>query len=152
MARAYGLDLRVRVLDAVDADLSRRAATRRYRIGVATVIRWAAHARTTGETRARRQGGPPGRKHAEHEAFLFTLIDEKDEPEDRAATARSPRCRSARVPSAESRSDWGRCGGASPAGQSRGKKQRTQPSRITPTWPKRARRGLPRSPTLILNA
>jgi transposase len=44
MARAYSHDLRVRVLDAVRAGLSRRAAAARYRIGIATVIRWAAHA------------------------------------------------------------------------------------------------------------
>ena len=44
MARAYSHDLRVRVLDAVGAGLSRRAAAIRYRIGIATVIRWVAHA------------------------------------------------------------------------------------------------------------
>lgn len=54
MARAYGHDLRVRVLDAVGAGLSRRAAAARYRVGIATVIRWAAHAAVTGETTAQR--------------------------------------------------------------------------------------------------
>jgi transposase len=44
MARAYSHDLRVCVLDAVSAGLSRRAAAAHYRIGIATVIRWAAHA------------------------------------------------------------------------------------------------------------
>ena len=44
MARAYSHNLRVCVLDAVSAGLSRRAAAARYRIGIATVIRWAAHA------------------------------------------------------------------------------------------------------------
>jgi len=117
MARAYSHDLRIRVLDAVGAGLSRRAAALRYRVGIATVIRWAAHATRTGETRAQRQGRPPGSKLDEHEAFLFALIDEKDEPKDRAATSRLPRCRSACVPSAASRSDWVRCGVSSPAGR-----------------------------------
>ena len=57
MARAYSHDLRVRVLEAVDAGLSRRAAAARYRIGIATLIRWAALVAVTGETvgRPRRQ-------------------------------------------------------------------------------------------------
>jgi transposase len=69
MARAYSHDLRVRVLDAVEAGLSRRAGALRYRAGIATVIRWAAHATRTGETRAQRQGRPPGSKLDEQEAF-----------------------------------------------------------------------------------
>lgn len=117
MARAYSHDLRIRVLDAVGAGLSRRAAALRYQVGIATVIRWAAHATRTGETRAQRQGRPPGSKLDEHEAFLFALIGEKDEPKDRAATSRLPRCRSACGPSAASRSDWARSGGSSPAGR-----------------------------------
>ena len=115
MARAYSHDLRVRVLDVVGAGLSRRAAALRYRVGIATVIRWAAHAMTTGETRAQRQGRPPGSKLDVHEAFLLALTEEKDEPKDRAATSRLPRCRNACVPSAASRSDWARCGVSSPA-------------------------------------
>ena len=117
MTRAYSHDLRVRVLDAVGAGLSRRAAALRYRIGIATVIRWAAHATNTGETQAQRQGRPLGSKLDVHQAFLLALIEEKDEPEDRAATSRLPRCRSACVPSAAYRSDWARCGGSSPAGR-----------------------------------
>ena len=54
MARAYSHDLRTRVLDAVRAGLSRRAAAARYRVGIATVIRWAAHAAATGQTRPQR--------------------------------------------------------------------------------------------------
>jgi transposase len=146
MAGAYSHDLRVRVLDAVGAGLSRRAAALRYQVGIATVIRWAAHATRTGETRAQRQGRPPGSKLDEHEAFLFALIGEKDditlaEMQERLRTERS-------VPVglgtlwrffARRAVTWK-------------KSQRTQPSRIAPTWPKRARRGLPRSPTSIRSA
>ena len=94
MARAYSHDLRVRVLDAVGAGLSRRAAALRYRVGIATVIRWAAHATTTGETRAQRQGRPPGSKLDAHEAFLLALTEEKDditlaEMQERLRTERS---------------------------------------------------------------
>ena len=44
MARANSYDLRVRVLEAIATGMSRRQAAARYRIGVATVIRWAVHA------------------------------------------------------------------------------------------------------------
>jgi transposase len=63
MARAYIHDLRVCVLDAVGAGLFRRAAALRYRVGVATVIRWAAHATMTGED-AGSASGPSTRLQA----------------------------------------------------------------------------------------
>ena len=88
MARAYSHDLRVRVLDAVSAGLSRRAAAARYRIGIATVIRWATHAALTGETKAKRQGRRRGSKLDAHESFLLALIEETDEPKVREATSR----------------------------------------------------------------
>lgn len=66
----------MRGLDAVSGGLSRRAAAARYWVGIATVIRWAAHAAVTGETKAKRQGRPPGSKLDAHEAFLLTLIEE----------------------------------------------------------------------------
>jgi transposase len=79
MARAYSHDLRVRVLDAVSEGLLRRKAAVRYRIGIATVIRWAAHAAVTGETKAKRQGRPRGSKLDAHEGFLLALVDETDD-------------------------------------------------------------------------
>jgi hypothetical protein len=47
--RAYSHDLRVRVLAAVGAGLSRRRWPRHW-IGVATMIRWAVQAAAAGET------------------------------------------------------------------------------------------------------
>ena len=79
MARADSHDLCVRVLDAVGAGLSRREAAARDRIGVATVIRWAALAAVTGETKAKRQGRPRGSKLDAHEGFLLALIEETDD-------------------------------------------------------------------------
>lgn len=41
MSGAYSQDLRERVIAAVEREgLSRRAAARRYRVGVATAVRW----------------------------------------------------------------------------------------------------------------
>ncbi len=79
MARADSHDLRVRVLDAVGAGLSRREAAARDRIGIATVIRWVALVAVTGETKAKRQGRPRGSKLDAHEGFLLALIEETDD-------------------------------------------------------------------------
>lgn len=79
MARAYSHDLRSRVLEAVAGGTSRRQAAARYRVGIATVVRWAAQAVATGQTRAGRQGRPRGSKLDAHEAFLLAPIEETDD-------------------------------------------------------------------------
>lgn len=45
MSRAYGNDLRNRVLDAADAGASARSVAARFEIGVATAIVWIRRAR-----------------------------------------------------------------------------------------------------------
>jgi len=40
MARAYGLDLRRRVIAAIDAGMSARAAAARFSVGASTAINW----------------------------------------------------------------------------------------------------------------
>lgn len=47
MGRPYSLDLRERVVDAAAAT-SRRQAAARFRVGIATAIRWAAAVEATG--------------------------------------------------------------------------------------------------------
>lgn len=49
MACAYSHDLRFRVLETVDPGLSRGAAGERYRLDIATLIRWAAQAALKGK-------------------------------------------------------------------------------------------------------
>jgi transposase len=145
MARAYSHDLRVRVLDAVGAGLSRRAAALRYRVGIATVICWAAHA-MTGETRAQRQGRPPGSKLDVHEAFLLALTEEKD---DITLAEMQERLRAERSVSVGLGTLWRFFARRAVTWK---KSQRTRPSRLARTWPQRARRGLPRSPISIPSA
>jgi len=58
------------------------------------VIRWAAHATATGETRAQHQGRPPGSNLDVYEASLFALTEEMDditlaEMQERLLTERS---------------------------------------------------------------
>jgi transposase len=74
MSGAYSVDLRSRVLDAVDAGSSARQAAARFGVGVATAIRWVRRWRETGERTARKQGHPTGSKLDAHEVYLLDLI------------------------------------------------------------------------------
>ena len=79
MARAYGLDLRCRVIGAIDGGLSTRAAARRFSIGIATAGSWYRQWRATGDLRPGRQGQPKRSKLDAHEAFILDLVaDNKD--------------------------------------------------------------------------
>jgi len=75
MNGAYSIDLRGRVLDAVDAGSSARQAAARFGVGVATAIRWVRRWRETGERTARKQGHPIGSKLDAHEAWFLFLIE-----------------------------------------------------------------------------
>jgi transposase len=143
MARAYSHDLRTRVLDAVGAGLSRRAAAARYRIGIATVIRWAAHAAATGQTGPQRQGRPPGSKLDPHEAFLLALIEEKV---DITLSEMQARLRHEHGVAAGLGTLWRFFARRAVTWK---KSRRTPPSRIAPTWQRPARRGSRRSRTSI---
>ena len=57
MAQALSVDLRRRVVDAVEAGSSCRAAAARFGVGVSSAIRWAQRARTRGELTPDKRGG-----------------------------------------------------------------------------------------------
>ena len=71
MARAYGQDLRDRV---IDAGMPARQAAVRFGVGVATAIVWARRARE-GERSARKQGQPRRSKLDPHREFLLGAIE-----------------------------------------------------------------------------
>jgi len=75
MARAYSLDLRRRVIEAINCGLSTRAAAARFSIGIATAGAWHRHWRRAGNIEPGRQGQPPGSKLDVHEVFILALID-----------------------------------------------------------------------------
>lgn len=143
MARAHSHDLRVRVLEAVASGLSRRRAAARYRVGIATVVRWAAHAAVTGKTKARQQGRPRGSKLDTHEAFLLALVDETD---DITLAEMQVRLLAERDVSAGLGTLWRFFDSRALTWKTR---LRTRPSRTAPTWLPRARRGSRPSPTSI---
>jgi len=57
MAKPLSEDLRIRLIVAVEAGMSRRAAAERFGVAVASAIRWVRAWRSTGATRAKPQGG-----------------------------------------------------------------------------------------------
>lgn len=74
MARAYGVDLRERVLDVAEEGVSVRQAAARFEVGVSTAIVWVRRFRESGERKARKQGKPRGSKLNIHETFLLGLV------------------------------------------------------------------------------
>lgn len=72
MARTLSEDLRARVIAAVEAGASRRAAAERFGVGVATAIRWVRVFRATGSVAARAKGGDL--RSGRIEAFAFVIL------------------------------------------------------------------------------
>jgi transposase len=80
MSRAYSVDLRERVVAAVEkGGLSARQAAARFGVGASTAIRWVERVRKTGSVRPSKIGGYKPRAIAgEYRTFLLTRIKEKD--------------------------------------------------------------------------
>jgi len=77
MARAYSLDLRQRVVDAIEEGLSSREAARRFAIGIATAGAWHRLWRRTGDVQPGRQGKPKRSRLDAHEEFVLGLVEGK---------------------------------------------------------------------------
>ncbi len=75
MARAYGDDLRSRVLNAAAEGASARSTAARFGVGISTAIVWVRRERVDGERTARRQGKPPGSRLDAQEAFIAAMIE-----------------------------------------------------------------------------
>lgn len=75
MAKSLSIDLRRRVVEAIEGGLSRRQAAARFRVSPASAIRWHAQYRETGDVAPRRQGGDQrsGRIEAEA-AFILERV------------------------------------------------------------------------------
>jgi len=79
MGRYYGLDLRRRVVDAIEGGMSARGAAARFSVAPSTAINWHRRWRETGDLAPAPQGQPPGSKLDEHEAYILGLLEaEKD--------------------------------------------------------------------------
>ena len=80
MTRPYSMDLRDRVVRAVEVEgLSRRAAAARFGLGVSTAIKWLQRVRATGSARPGQMGGHKPRKiFGEHRVWLLARCGERD--------------------------------------------------------------------------
>jgi transposase len=80
MARPYSLDLRERVVAAVEkGGISRRRAAAQFGLGINTVITWVRRFRATGSVRPGKMGGHKPKSIAgEHRAWLRRRITEND--------------------------------------------------------------------------
>lgn len=76
MGTALSKDLRVRVIEAVEAGASRRQAAARFGVGVSSAIRWVQEWRESGRTAPRQRGGDQRSDRVEaHADLLLAEID-----------------------------------------------------------------------------
>jgi transposase len=96
MGKPYSLDLRERVVSAVEEGLSTRQAAARFSVGIATVGTWGRLKRRQGDVRPAKQGKPTGSVLDGHEEFLLGALRSKpdmtlDEMVERLAAERDVR-------------------------------------------------------------
>lgn len=78
MTKPLSVDLRERVVAAVDGGLSRRKAAERFGVSISSAIRWTALVRRTGDVRPRRVGGDKRSKRIEAYApVILAAVDKK---------------------------------------------------------------------------
>jgi transposase len=80
MAKSLSEDLRVRLIAAVEAGMSRRAAAERFGVAVSSAIRWVRAWQTRGATRAKPQGGD--QRSARIEAYRDVILARIDAQPD----------------------------------------------------------------------
>ena len=68
MGHSLSMDLRVRLLAAIDEGLSCRAAATRFGVAPSTAIRWVARRRETGSFASKPQGGDVRSRRVEERA------------------------------------------------------------------------------------
>jgi putative transposase len=74
MGAPLSVDLRRRVIEAVEAGASRRAAARRFQVSESAAVKWVAAWRTSGRNEPLVMGAPKGSKLEAHSAFLLEAI------------------------------------------------------------------------------
>lgn len=75
MGKPLGVDLRRRVVAAIEGGLSTREAAERFSVSKAAAGAWAWLKRATGDVAPKPQGSPEGSILDVHEGFILGLID-----------------------------------------------------------------------------
>ena len=77
MTKPLSIDLRKRLISAVDGGMSRRSAASRFGVAVSTAIKWVDQWRRTGHVRPRPQGGDMRSCRIEaHAEEILALVDD----------------------------------------------------------------------------
>jgi transposase len=76
MGKPYGIDLRERVVAAIEGGISTHQAAARFSVGVATAGTWARLKRATGDVRPAKQGKPKGSVLDAHADFILGILAE----------------------------------------------------------------------------
>ena len=80
MARSLSVDLRRRVVGAIEGGLSCRAAAQRFGVSAASAIRWRAMERREGDIRPKRQGGDRHSQRIEaHAELILSAVTAKSD-------------------------------------------------------------------------
>ena len=77
MGRPYSLDLRERVVAALEGGMSTRQAAARFSVSIAAVGEWGRLKRSQGDVRPAKQGKPPGSVLDAHREFILGVLDAK---------------------------------------------------------------------------
>ena len=76
MGWAYGMDLRQRVVEAIEGGLSHRRAAERFCVAVSTAGNWHRRLRATGSACPGKQGQPGGSKLDAYEGHILGMVEE----------------------------------------------------------------------------
>ena len=77
MGLSYGIDLRERVVAAIEAGLSHRQAGARFCVAVSTAGNWHRLSRKNGSVAPAKQGQPGGSKLDVYEAEILAMIEQR---------------------------------------------------------------------------
>ena len=78
MSKALSLDLRVRVLSAIEGGMSCRGAAERFGVSASSAIRWRSRERSVGDARPKALGGDRRSFRTEAHAALILALIEKE--------------------------------------------------------------------------
>ena len=145
MSRAFDLDLRMRVVQAVDAGMSTRKAAARFYIGVSTAGAWVRLWRRTGDVRPGKKGNPGGSRLDPHTDYILGLIETR---KDIALYEIAERLKADHGVQVQVSTIWYFL---NRRGITFKKRQAMRPNRNAKTLPPPARPGLKPSPILIPN-
>lgn len=80
MGKPLSVDLRDRVVAAVEGGMSRRRAASRFGVSISSAIRWTSLSRRTGDVRPKRQGGD--KRSARIEAYAPVILGAVEDKPD----------------------------------------------------------------------